>query len=57
MTQSLPAVTFESMVEREFARRVRDNQARLRSAQLDQYDFVVCGAGRSALSVTKSSAG
>ncbi|MFZ0714266.1 GMC family oxidoreductase [Mycobacterium sp.] len=31
--------------ERDFARRVRDNQARLKSVLREAYDFVVCGAG------------
>jgi choline dehydrogenase len=31
--------------EQDFARQVHDNQMRLRSALLDEYDFVVCGAG------------
>lgn len=31
--------------ERDFARSVRDNQAHLKSALPDTYDFIVCGAG------------
>ena len=31
--------------ERDFARRVRDNQAHLKAVLREAYDFVVCGAG------------